>query len=46
MDVKVKVRCVVCKKTREIGSGEIDKNDYPICVPCMMPMVPVEATAK
>jgi hypothetical protein len=41
--VKVKVRCVGCGATREVGPGEIARGDVPMCAACFLPMVAVAA---
>jgi hypothetical protein len=40
------VQCPTCKKTRDIKPGEIDKNDFPICDVCFMPMMPKHASVE
>lgn len=42
----VKVRCVGCEATREVGSGEVARGDVPMCTACFSPMVAVGATAE
>jgi hypothetical protein len=42
---KVKVRCVVCKATKEVGPNDVAPGDHPMCDKCMSPMVPVNATS-
>ncbi len=39
----VVVKCSSCKKTREIGPGEIDADDFPMCDTCYLPMTAVGA---
>lgn len=46
MSVSVKVRCVGCGATKDIGPGEIPAGDQPMCDIDFMPMVPVKATAS
>ena len=41
--MKVKVKCSACGATKEIGPGEIDDDDFPMCSKCYLPMTPVEA---
>ena len=45
MNVKVTVKCIGCGKKRDIGPGEIEPGDHPMCGSCYMPMVPVKASA-
>lgn len=44
--VSVKVRCVGCEATREIGPGQVARGDVPMCTACFSPMVAVGATAE
>jgi hypothetical protein len=41
----VTVRCISCKKTREIGPGEIAPGDMPFC-DCGSVMVAVKASRR
>lgn len=45
MTVKLKVRCIYCRQTKEIGPGEIPPGDVPMC-DCGGVMVAVSATAR
>lgn len=45
-NVSLTVQCASCKKTREIVSGEIDNDDFPLCDVCYMPMMPKQAKAR
>jgi len=40
------VKCARCGVQREIKSGEIDDDDYPMCPKCFMPMFPVKVINK
>ncbi len=44
--VTLTVSCSSCKKKRDIKPGEIDKDDFPLCDVCYMPMFPVSAKMK
>lgn len=44
--VRVIAKCVGCGKEREIGPGEIDKNDVPMCNECFLPMVAKKAIKR
>lgn len=39
-EVRVIVRCVACRATREIGPDEIPPGEVPMCEACFSPMVP------
>lgn len=41
-DIILTVRCVACKKTRELKASEGPHNDIPLCS-CGMPMTAVKA---
>jgi len=45
-ETTIKVKCVSCKRTRDIDPGEIAADDYPMCDTCYMPMMPVKATVQ
>ena len=45
-DVTLTVKCLSCGKKRVIKPGEIDKDDFPMCDVCYMPMMPEKAEAK
>lgn len=42
MEAKVKVKCIGCGATKEVGP----QSDVVMCDKCMNPMVAVSATAK
>lgn len=42
----VKVKCFSCKAERNIDTGEVAANDFPMCDKCYMPMMPVKATVN
>lgn len=42
---KVKVRCIYCSKTRNVGPGDVTPGDVPMCG-CGGVMVAVSATAR
>ena len=44
--VKVKVRCVQCKATKEVGPGDVPEGEMPTCDQCHAPMVAVSATRR
>jgi len=44
--IKVTVQCIQCKEKKDIGPGEVEEDDVPMCQKCFMPMVPVEAHTK
>lgn len=43
MTVRITVRCVACKATREVGA---EQSDIPLCDRCFSPMVAVSAVGK
>ncbi len=45
-EVVLTVQCPTCKKRRDIKPGEIDKDDFPMCDVCYMPMMPKQASMK
>jgi hypothetical protein len=45
-EVVLTVKCTSCGKKRDIKPGEIDKDDFPMCDVCYMPMMPHQAKAK
>lgn len=42
----VVVRCVQCRKVRDIKAGDVPKGDVPMCDDCYVPMVVVRAELK
>ena len=45
MNVTVKVRCIYCRKTKNIGPGDVQQGDVPMCE-CGGVMVAESARAK
>lgn len=45
-EVVLTVQCPTCKKKRDIKPGEIDKDDFPMCDVCGMPMMPKQASVR
>ena len=47
-EVRIKVQCVGCKATRDVGATESARlsrdRDLPICAECSMPMVPMSVS--
>lgn len=39
-------KCVVCGYKREIGPGEVEKDDLPMCPKCYSPMIAERAEIK
>ncbi len=42
----ITVKCVLCNRVRQVGPGEIPKDEVPLCSRCGMPMTPIRAKAK
>jgi len=40
--VHVLAECMMCKKRRKIGPGEVAPGEHPMCNACFMPMMPVK----
>jgi hypothetical protein len=45
VNVTVKVRCIYCRKTKNLGPGEVPAGDVPMC-DCGGVMVAESASAK
>ena len=39
-DIYIKVQCPQCKLCRRVYSGELGKEDFPMCEICYLPMKP------